>query len=149
MVVLALMLGAGTAEASASTSAVTVTARVVPHVKSQLDAEPSSVVVTEQDISRGFVDADAGVLSTQTNDPAGYLVTFMLRGTAFHSAKIEGLTNEVVVAAGGGFAHERFSGTAMSSRVLRCRLNLTASTSPGRYAWPVQISVLQLDARVR
>ena len=105
--------------------------------------QPDAVEVTAEDVREGQVTIRGSRLHLVSNDPRGTTLRAELRHAAFRGVRIDGLTG------GQSAASEHFSVT-LPSMVGRPRpapievayvLTLQPDAAPGRYAWPVALSL--------
>ena len=106
---------------------------------------PPFIDVSEEDVARGNVRVTGARLEVVVNDPAGYAIRAELSGPAFDAVRIGGLSSERLVGSQGATI-------AMPSMVGRARprpmhvsyeLRLAPGAKPGRYHWPVVLSLQQ------
>jgi hypothetical protein len=104
--------------------------------------QPRTIEVTAADAASGEVVVNGPRVALVSNARRGYWIDAVLRGP-FKEATIEGLRAPLRVGASGGRA-------LMPSMVgeqrpaplpLRFRLRLKEGTPPGRYPWPVALSI--------
>ena len=122
------------APALADGALITVSARVLKRTYLDVRGEPDSLVLTQADIARGFVDLPPGMsVEVRSNSPEGVLVSFLAE-----SELVRGVLGEPVRLPG--------SQRGFSVHVLRptYRLMLSPAARPGVYAWPARISVTPL-----
>ena len=122
-------------------SAITVSATVVPYLVWNADEQPKTLRVTAEDIQRGFVDVEASPLQIRTNNRNGYLALFRLEPGFCAYATVTGFKDEFEVGQAGGFVTEPFV-SIVSSRTLQYRLHLDGSARPGTYAFPLSLKVV-------
>ena len=134
-------------QGEAASGQVVVGARVAPHVRWQVSDEPARLEITAEDIARGFVEVPAASLRVQTNDPAGFVVVARIADDRFGSGVLTGLERPISIAAGGGFLHAPFRGTAVVETDLRWRLPLSDRLPAGSYAWPLRVTLHEFGRR--
>lgn len=126
---------AGSTSASFQVS-VTVQARALLKV----EAEPASLLLTETDIRRGYVDLPAASrISVRTNSPTGYLLAFEIAGGPIEDVRVLGLGAEAHIGGAGGWIAQPYNGPVTSAE-LSYRLVLSKDARPGQYPWPVTLS---------
>ena len=105
--------------------------------------QPDAVEVTAEDVREGQVTIRGSRLHLVSNDPRGTTLRAELRHAAFRAVRIDGLTHAPSASS------EHFSVT-LPSMVGRPRpapievayvLTLQPDAAPGRYAWPVALSL--------
>ena len=118
----------------------------VPHVMQlRLVGHPSTIDVTADDIARGSITVSGAALDLLVNDRAGYVIRAQLANGIFTAAKVLGLPGALTASTDSGTLH-------MASMVGRPRpapmavsyeLQLAPGAQPGRYSWPVALSLEQ------
>ena len=115
---------------------VTVQARVLL----QVESEPASLLLTETDVRRGYVDLPtASRISVRTNSSTGYLLAFEIVGGPIEGVRVRGLGAEISIGGAGGWIARPYTG-AVTSAELSYRLVLSKDAQPGAYPWPVLLS---------
>lgn len=133
--------------AGSSTSTLTVTATVLRHANLRVMAQPASVVITQADIARGYVDVPAASqVEIKSNSPGGYMLVFESQSDFVRQTQVRGLGNEVQLGATGGVIAQPSPGAGMGKTTvaLGFRFILADDARPGVYAWPMQMSVMPL-----
>lgn len=132
--------------ALADSAAVAVSATILPHASLQVLAQPSAVVVTPQDIARGYVEVPAHARVAVKNNTPGYMLVFSGEGDFVRQVRVSGLGADVQMGAGGGVVTRSTPGRGMNNTVLDIgfRFELAAGTQQGVYPWPIQMSVVPL-----
>jgi hypothetical protein len=104
--------------------------------------QPGFIQVTPADAASGEVVVSGPRVALLSNGPRGYWVDAALRGP-FTEATVEGLLVPLHVDRSGGRAlMPSMAGRARPSPLpLRLRLRLEEGTPPGRYPWPVALSI--------
>ena len=118
----------------------------VPRVmQMRLLGHPAAIEITAQDIAAGRVVVSGPSIDLLVNDRFGYVVRAELVNPAFAAVRIAGLPSPIISTANVGSAN-------MPSMVGRAKpqpyqvqyeLQLASDVSPGRYAWPVALSLQQ------
>jgi hypothetical protein len=134
--------GAGASRASASVDF----SISVPHVMQlRLLGHPAAIDLTPDDIARGSITVSGAQLDLLVNDRAGYLIRAQLANPVFTAAKVLGLPGELVASA-------QAATLRMASMVGRPKpaplavsyeLQIAPGAAPGRYGWPVSLSLEQ------
>jgi hypothetical protein len=125
----------------------TVSATISKHASLQVLSQPSSVVITADDMARGYVDVPSPAqVTVQSNTQDGYLLMFENQGDFLRHALVKGLDSDVQVSAGGGGVAQRSLGRGMRKNLLNLgfRFVLSDSARQGVYAWPMRLSVSAL-----
>jgi hypothetical protein len=113
--------------------AVKVTATILPRLELRELRHPRELVVTEQDVVRGFVESDATTqVSVSSNCP--FRILLRITGDEVESADAA-FRGQALGAAGGVFPPSR-NGEISS---VRYRFKLRPSVRPGTFAWPAQL----------
>lgn len=144
---LALSLLGMPATATAGDVKLTVSATVLKHASLNVLAQPSSVVVTEADISRGYVDVPTPAqVAIKSNTAGGYLLEFASQGDFMRQILVRGLANDVQLSPAGGAVMRPSSGTGVTKTTLALgfRFVLAESARQGTYPWPIRLSVTPL-----
>ena len=133
------------AEAAGSiTQTITVTARVAPWVKLNLEHQQMQLTVTPDDVARGYAEVSAASrFAVTTNNRAGYALIFQPHAAIFRSVEIHGLGVGVEIGAGGGTVIQSGAenGVARTLFELGYRFYLAEGVQPGSYFWPLSVSV--------
>ena len=143
----ALLALPGPAAADASGASLTITAIVPKRASLKVSGQPPSVLITEADLARGYVDALAPIQAAiQSNSPAGYMLVLAGLGDFVRQVRMQGLESEVQMSANGGLIPQRFNsrGVLRTTLDLKFRFFLAASARPGAQPWPMQLSVAPL-----
>ncbi len=132
--------GAGGLKARASVDFSIAVPRVM---QMRLLGHPAAIDVTADDIARGSVRVTGPRLDLLVNDRLGFVLRAQVVNAMFTAAKIAGLASPLVATASGATLH-------LASMVGRSRpqpvaveyeLTLAADAVPGRYSWPVALSL--------
>lgn len=143
-VIVGLLAGPLAAVAGSNEAKLLVTATILKHASLQLQAQPTSVLVTAADIARGYVDVPSPAkVVVKSNTEGGYLLVFESHGEFLHQTVVKGLGADVQLGPSGGGVMQRTTGRGMSQTLLhiRYRFVLSESARQGVYAWPVRLSV--------
>lgn len=129
---------------AAEQAKMTVSATVLKHASLQVLAQPSAVVVTPEDIARGYVDvAAAAQVAIRSNSPHGYMLEFASQGDFMRQVLVKGLSSDVQLSPAGGAVMQPATGSGITRTTLQLgfRFLLAQSARPGTYAWPMHLSV--------
>ena len=103
-------------------------------------SQGAAVTVTAADIQRGFVEVPAGSrFELVANSP--HTVHFDARGDWFRAVKVSGLGSDVTLGSSGGEFLQPHRLPASETHELNYRFELSPNALPGRYAWPLTLSV--------
>jgi len=103
-----------------------------------------TLVVTPEDVARGYVDAPAASrIEVRNNSRGGCLLVF--EGVAgpdapFGRVSVRGLGRDVEIGPGGGFVPHSYAPAPVTAE-LSYRFSLDRDALPGTYPWPLQVSV--------
>ena len=135
------------ANANAARSAMlSVSATIAKRATLKVLAQPASVLVTEADLTRGYVEVASSVqVAVQSNSTAGYMLVFESLGDLVSNTRVRGLGNEIQLGASGVVPRAAAgTGVGRATHNLVFRFMLSSSAQLGRHAWPMQISVLPM-----
>jgi len=137
-----LALGvSGTALASSTSALMSVSVQVQARTLLNVESQPPSLVLTEADLARGYVEVPAvSRIRVRSNDPNGYLLAFDVTEGPFTAIEVTGLGPAARISANGGWLARPFTGTQPVTSELTYRFLLASNVQPGTYAWPVSLS---------
>ena len=121
-----------------------VTATVPSRATLRVLHQVRTLVVTPEDVARGYVDAPAASrIEVRNNNRGGCLLVF--EGIAapeprFGRISVRGFEREVEIGPGGGFVPHSYAPAAVTAE-LSYRFSLDRDSRPGTYPWPLRISV--------
>jgi len=147
MVVALLGMPAGAvAETGGQRTSVLVTATVLKHASLKILAQPAAVVVTAEDVARGYVDTSAPTEFSVKANTESFLLDFAASGDFMRQIIVFGLANEVQLSPAGGAIAQRSAPPASPLRgvLLSFRFVLSETVRPGMYQWPIRLSVTPL-----
>ena len=127
----------------AFSTSLSISARVLPRTVIDVISQASELVVTNNDIRRGYVDVPlASRVSVKTNNPAGYLLAFEVAEGAdgvFSGVDVRVGGREVQIPLRGGWIPQPYvrGGTMLD---ISYRFTLSKHAQPGTYSWPIMIS---------
>jgi len=135
------------ADAEAARSASTelrVSATVLPFTTLNVRNRTQTILITEADISRGYVDVVAGSsIEVKSNSRDGYYLSFECFDSSFRQVRIDGLGMPATVGPGPGIVP--MSMDARTATVeLSYRFILAEGVRPGAYPWPLTVSVIPM-----
>jgi hypothetical protein len=133
-------------QAGAGGGAVLVRAVVVKHARLTLVSQPSTFVITPDDISRGYIDCAVPTeLAVRGNSPDGYEIGFASTGEFVSAAAVKGLSRPVRIGAHGGAAVLPALAPRQTSVLkLAYRFELAPNARSGVYEWPIRVSITPL-----
>jgi len=137
-----LALGvSGTVLASSTSALMSVSVQVQARTLLNVESQPPSLVLTEADLARGYVEVPAvSRIRVRSNDPNGYLLAFDVTAGPFTAIEVTGLGPAARISANGGWLARPFTGTQPVTSELTYRFLLASNVQPGTYAWPVSVS---------
>jgi len=121
-----------------------VTATVPARATLRVLHQVGTLVVTPEDVARGYVDAPSATrIEVRNNSRGGCLLVF--EGTAgpdapFVRISVRGFERDVEIGPGGGFVPHSYAPGPVTSE-LSYRFSLGRDARPGTYPWPLQVSV--------
>ena len=130
---------------SDTTSAkITVSARVLERTGLELLNQVRDLVITDADITRGFVEVPAATrIQVKSNNPDGCLLAFEVMnepGAVFDAVNVSLGNREVQLSPGGGWIPQPYTEGGVTLD-LSYRFTLAKNVQPGTYSWPLQVSV--------
>jgi hypothetical protein len=139
-----LALGvSGTVLASTTSALMSVRVQVLARTLLNVESQPPSLVLTEADLARGYVEVPAvSRIRVRSNDPNGYLLAFDVTAGPFTAIEVTGLGPAARISANGGWLVRPFAGTQPVTSELTYRFLLASNVQPGTYPWPVSLSAM-------
>jgi hypothetical protein len=145
IVCLSTLVMTGSVAAPLGSALLSVSATVAKRATLKVLAQPATILVTEADLTRGYVEVASPVqVQVQSNSPAGYLLVFESQGDLVSNTRVRGLGNDVQVGASGVAPRSAPTGGGSATHDLVFRFTLSASARQGRHAWPMQVSALPM-----
>lgn len=143
---MALLMVAPAPPAVADQAKVTVSATVLKHASLKVLEQPSAVVVTPEDIARGYVEVPLPARVRVKNNSAGYLLNFASSAEFASRIRVRGLGPDVLMSGDGGLIAQSASSRGMATVTLDLgfRFELAAGAHEGVYPWPLELSVTPL-----
>ena len=132
--------------APAEDKGLAVSATVAKRASLKVLAQPGSVLVTEADLARGYIEVLSPVhVAVESNSTAGYLLVFESQGDLVNGTLVSGLGNDIQLGSNGVVPRPPPGvGAGRTTHTLVFRFTLAASAPVGRHAWPVHISVMPM-----
>lgn len=122
----------------------TVTAVVVDSFTVRSVHQASALVITPQDIQRGYVDAPAASrFEVRNSRPCLFEFRAALKNI-FRSVRVTGTSGAAEFGADGGTLLQTGFRNGAASVDVAYRFNLAPDVTPGTYAWPLSLTVLPL-----
>jgi hypothetical protein len=129
------------AYAGPRTDVLTVSAVVLPHVQLKVISQSSQLRVTQDDISRGYVDVPTAThIDVKSNSRDGYVLAFDNLAVQIKAVQISGLDGAVEIGSEGGTVVQRQRGQQAAPLKLGYRFIFANDMRPGDYPWPVTVS---------
>lgn len=143
IVFLALPITSHDVFAEGAKVAITVSATVLEYINMDLKYQTGNVNVTADNITRGYVDVDAGTIyRIKTNSREGYFLSFNSISSTFTKVLVIDNGRTVELYAGYGSIHMQYAGGWLGEiKKLSYRLYLADNTRPGLYQWPLDMVV--------
>lgn len=131
---------------AARSATLSVSATIAKRATLKVLAQPASLLVTDADLTRGYVEVASPVqVAVQSNSTAGYLLVFESLGDLVSNAQVRGLGDDIQLGASGVVPRAAAgAGVGRATHNLVFRFMLSSSAQLGRHAWPMQISVLPM-----
>lgn len=117
-----------------------VSVQVIARAVVTVDSQPAAIVVTADDVARGYIDVTQPFLvRVRTNSRNGYLLQAEKTTEAFSAVELTNATTSLRVSSHETILHRPYvaGGDVMS---LRARLYIAPGTQPGQHAVPVAFS---------
>lgn len=124
-----------------------VTATVASRAALRVLQQAKTLVVTPEDVARGYVDAPAASrIEVRNNSRVGCLLVFeRIEGpdASFGNVSVRGFERDVEIGPGGGFVPHPYAPAPVTAE-LSYRISLSRDARPGTFPWPLQVSVRTL-----
>ena len=144
-VILATAGTTGTTGAAAIEGTFAVSARVLPRTTLQMRSAPLELVISARDVREAFVDVPQPTrVRISNNNPQGYALLVSPRMPGITALVVREAGVQVTLGAAGGAIPERGRVGVHMPLSLRYRFLLDPRVAPGRYPWPVELSVRPL-----
>lgn len=137
-----LVFAMQSANAQANATRLAVTARIATFFQLHVGFQSPSLIVSDADVARGYIDIDAATsftVTTNTFDP--YVVDFRAINPVFSAVLVSGLEAPIQIGPEGGSAVFSAPHGRVTSHWFSYRFVLRKELAPGTYPWPLQISV--------
>lgn len=139
--VILIVLRSGTAFAGTNTT-MEVTTRVLPVVKYSILHNESNLIITQEDIDKGFIDIQkALIFSVRTNSTDGYLLTFYVGSDILSGLTVANENNVYKFSGSECEIHMPYQGMNYITKELSIRFYLLSNTKPGTYEWPLSFMI--------
>lgn len=127
--------------------AISVNARILGRAMMRVVSQTNELVVTEADISRGYVNAPlASIIDIRTNSRKGYILTFRMAGLTqnlFGAVEVNGIGEDVRISGEGGWSAkvtQPYPGKGPETLQISYRFLLSKGAEAGTYEWPLTIT---------
>lgn len=109
----------------------------------RLVGHPLALEVTAEDVARGEITVSGSALDLLVNDRLGYVLRAEILGAVFTAVRINGLAAPVVVTRDAALLRmpTMVGRPKPAPMPVEYRLQLAADAVPGRYAWPVSLTI--------
>lgn len=140
-----VLAAAGTTGSAATEGVLTVSARVLPRATLQVRSAPPELRISAADVRQAYVDVSEPTrVDVSNNSPQGYALLVSPNMPGFTAVLVRGAGVPVTLAGNGGVIPEPGRVGVRMPLSLRYRFMLDPGIEPGRYAWPVQLTVRPL-----
>lgn len=139
LVVASGLVGAHSASASSTRAALQVSARVLPFLQMDMRHQTSTLMISPDDIQRGFVDvASATVFHVRTNRRDGYTLSVENRGNWMKRVWLKDGVRTVELPPEGGVVRLPYHGGRRGEeKAFDVRFFLNENAAAGSYPWPL------------
>ncbi len=125
---------------------VEVSARIAPYLYANILSQESVLNITQDDISRGYVEVVAGTVMEVKTNTKGYLLILERASPepVFEEITVRDGTNETILSNSGGTIFYDTSNkiNTLERKSLDYMFKLSPGTSPGQYQWPLAVSTI-------
>jgi hypothetical protein len=128
--------------AAGDTMRISIQATVLPYISISRFTVPNSLVVSAEDVARGYIDVDEPVtIDVRTNRQLGVILGFSVRSPMVRSVTLNGAGNGLAVSAAGASLNVAKVGNGLGTQslALRVRVELSPDAQPGTLAWPLAV----------
>ena len=122
--------------ANSATDRMNIAATVVAHITLSVLREPETLSISEQDIERGYIEAQARY-DVKTNVADGYRLRFVPRVGLARQVTIQGLGGTVVLR---DLEVDVFRPVSSDDVNLRLRIDLRPDLEAGSHRWPLLVA---------
>jgi len=141
----ALLAGPSTASTDQARTTLGVSANVVAIARLALVSGEPELLVTAEDLNRGYIDFPTPLqLTVYSNSRSGYVLDVLPASAVFSSVSVQGLGADVVLPADGGTVTHRWGHPQEIALSLKFSFMLASGVRPGRYPWPVRLAARPL-----
>lgn len=133
----------GQAEAADARAYMAISATVVDTVSIRTMHQAQDLVLTAQDVARGYVDVPAASRFEITHK-GPCLFEFRPSGTLFRAVRVSGVEGGAEFGSEGGTMLQKSSGGVSAPVALNYRFQLAPGVSAGAYSWPLSLTVLPI-----
>lgn len=133
----------GHAQAAEARAFMAVTATVVDSVSIRSVHQAKNLVITPQDVERGYVEVPGGS-RFEIRNKRPCLFEFRAVENIFRSVKVTGLQGTTEFGSDGALLLQGSFGNGLASVEVGYRFELAPGVSPGAYNWPLSLTVLPL-----
>jgi hypothetical protein len=128
--------------AGSDISYISVTTEVLPVVKYEIIHQEKSLLITEEDIKKGYIDVHGAVVfSVLSNSRNGYVLTFFVARNLFKGVKVSYDSVSSVLHDANNEVHIAFERMKYVRKELSFRFYLSDILRPGTYDWPVAFMI--------
>jgi hypothetical protein len=142
LIMLFMGLAIGDTLAASKKTSLEIRARVLPFAEYSILHQEGSLVVTQADIDRGYVDIQrAMVFSMKTNNVNGYMLGFFVDSGPFSGITVFDGSSTHMLSGSGGEVMMPYEGMHSVTKELNVRVHLAADAQPDTYQWPVALMI--------
>jgi len=123
-----------------------VSATVRASAELDVESAPSELSLSAADVTAGFVEVqEPTALTVRSTSPNGFLLDVLCAAPMVSSMVVRGLDADLEFGADGGTIVQRWQQAHSRHLRLIFRLNLAPGLAPGRYPWPLHVTVRPLE----
>ena len=112
----------------------------------EIQSVPAGLDLSVADLQRGYIDvAQPTQLIIHSNSASGFALDVSTVAPMLSSMAIEGLNSDLTLGADGGTIVQRWQRPQALGLSLKFRFGLAPGLAPGKYPWPVRLSVRPLE----
>lgn len=135
----------GPSGAGQSRALLPISATVLAVARIERSSSPYELLLSGTDLRRGFVDVpQPASLVVNSNSAAGFQLDVIALNPMIRNIVVDGLESPQILGADGGTLVQRWNGPQSRRLTLKFRIMLAPGTAPGRYPWPLHMSVRPL-----
>ncbi|GMR05058.1 MAG: hypothetical protein BMS9Abin23_0987 [Thermodesulfobacteriota bacterium] len=139
---LLLTISFSVSSGKSTSGAIRVSAHVLPVISKTISNTSSLIVITGEDIKRGYVEVrNATLVEVRTNSREGYLITIEQSALLFKEIWVSDGSRTIILTGRSGLFHQPYSNSrGIDRRSLSYRFVLPENIEAGTYPWPLLIN---------